>query len=122
MFKNTEYWKLRMLKMDYNEDGIDHEDNNSEEAIEMTSQDNRRDKSKSAVWKHFCVDDGKNICLHCKRTVVACDGNTSNLFSHLRTRHPAKYEIAVKAKKQQQQERKSKQGNIGPPSTSAIKE
>ena len=49
------------------------------------------------------------------------DGNTSNLFSHLRTRHPAKYEIAVKAKKQQQ-ERKRKRGNKGLPSTSAIKE
>ena len=54
-----------------NEDGIDHEDKNSEEeAVEATSQDNRQNKSKSAVWEHFCVEK-KNICLHCKRTVIA---------------------------------------------------
>ena len=45
VFKNTEYRKLRMRKMDCNEDGIDHEDNNSEEeAVETTSQDNRQDQ------------------------------------------------------------------------------
>ena len=43
------------------------------------------------------------FCLHCKHAVVARDGNTSNLFSHLRTKHPDKYEAAVKAKKQQQE-------------------
>jgi len=71
VFKNTEYRKLHMRKMDCNEDGIDHEDNNSEEeVVETTSQDNRQDKSKSVVWEHFCVDDDRNICLHCRRTVV----------------------------------------------------
>ena len=81
VFKNTEYRKLRMRKMDCNEDGIDHEDNNSEEeAVETTSQDNRQDKSKSVVWEHFCVDDGKNICLHCKETVVAHDETPQTCF------------------------------------------
>ena len=27
------------------------------------------------------------------------NGNTSNLFSHLCTQHPAKYELAIKAKR-----------------------
>ena len=63
----------------------------------------QKDKTKSVVWVHFRVNkDGKNVCLYCKRPVVARDRNTSNLFSHLRTKHPDKYEVAVKAKKQQQ--------------------
>jgi len=53
VFKNTKYQKLCMHKMDCNEDGIVHKDNNSEEAVETTSQDNRQDKQKSAVWENF---------------------------------------------------------------------
>ena len=45
------------------------------------------------------VEEGIAICLYCKRSVVARNSNTSNLFSHLRTQHPAKYELAMKAKK-----------------------
>ena len=88
-----------MRKMDANEesDASDHEESNREE------------RSKSVMWDHFCVNqDGKNICLHCKRVVKASDGNTSNLFSYLRTRHPKKYESAAKAKKQQQDGKRKK--------------
>ena len=97
-----------MRKMDANEesDASNHEENNREE------------RSKSVVWDHFRVNqDGKNICLLCERAVKASDGNNSNLFSHLRTRHPKKYKSAAKAKKQQQ-DRKKKQSNSAP-STSA---
>ena len=68
----------------------------------------RKDRTKSSAWTHFgiktaedgnSVEEGIAICLYCKRSVVARNGNTSNLFSHLRTQHPAKYELAMKAKK-----------------------
>ena len=98
-----------MRKMDANEesDASDHEESNREE------------RSKSVVWDHFRVNqDGKNICLHCERTVKASDGNTSNLFSHLQTRDPKQYKSAAKAKKQQQ-DRKRKQSTSGP-STSTM--
>ena len=56
------------------------------------------------MYEHFRVNkDGKNVCLYCKNAVVARDGNTSKLFLHLQTKHPDKYEAAVKAKKQQQE-------------------
>ena len=44
----------------------------------------QRDKTKSVIWVHFCVNkDGKNICVYCQHAVAARDGNTSNLFLHL---------------------------------------
>ena len=68
----------------------------------------RKGGTKSTAWIHFgiktgedgtSVEEGIAICLYCKRTVVARNGNTSNLFSHLRTQHSAKYELVMKAKK-----------------------
>ena len=68
----------------------------------------RKDRMKTSAWTHFgvktaedgnSVEEGIAICLYCKHSVVARNGNTSNLFSHLRTQHPAKYELAMKAKK-----------------------
>ena len=68
----------------------------------------RKSNAKSPVWDHFgfkagedgkAVDDGKPICLHCKRSVVARWANTSNLFSHLRSAHPIQYELAHSGKK-----------------------
>ena len=43
------------------------------------------------------------MCLHCKRSVSARNGNTSNLFSHLRTNHSKQYELASFTKKKPQQ-------------------
>ena len=63
----------------------------------------RKDRTKSSAWAHFGVkttEDGSAVCLYCNRSVVARNGNKSNLFSHLRTQHPAKYELAIKAKKE----------------------
>ena len=78
----------------------------------MAENDNdhlkRKDRMKTSAWTHFgvktaedgnSVEEGIAICLYCKQSVVARNGNTSNLFSHLRTQHPAKYELAMKAKK-----------------------
>ena len=100
--------------MDPNEEdhASDHEENNSdEEALEVNDESDsnkRQNKLRSVVWEHFRVNkDGQNVCLHCKHAVVARDRNTSNLFSHLRTKHPDKYEAAVKAKKQQQEKKRN---------------
>ena len=68
----------------------------------------RKSNAKSLVWDHFgfkagedgkAVDDGKPICLHCKRSVVARWANTLNLSSHLRSAHPIQYELAHCGKK-----------------------
>ena len=37
------------------------------------------------------LDDGKAVCLHCKKDVSARWGNTSNLLSHLRSKHHKEY-------------------------------
>ena len=76
----------------------------------------RKDRTKSSAWTHFSVktaEDGNSIengiaiCLYCKRTIVALNGNTSNLLLHLHTQHPAKYELVMKAKKKAKGEGKA---------------
>ena len=83
-------------------------DSREEEDVENDDVVKRKRKTKSCAWEHFGlkttedgkpVEDGSAVCRYCKRTVIAHNGNTSNLFSHLRTRHPVKYVVAVKAKK-----------------------
>ena len=83
-------------------------DSREEEDVENDDVVKRKRNTKSCAWEHFGlkttedgkpVEDGSAVCRYCKRTVIARNGNTSNLFSHLRTRHPAKYVVAVKAKK-----------------------
>ena len=53
---------------------------------------------KSKHWNYFglradeegkAIDDGKVVCKLCRVTVVARNGNTSNLKSHLRYNHKA---------------------------------
>ncbi len=62
----------------------------------------RKSNAKLPFWDHFgfkaaqdgkVVEDGEPICLHCKRSVAACWGNTSNLFSYLQSAHPIQYEL-----------------------------
>ena len=57
-------------------------------------------KSVSLAWNFFgfkpttpgaLIDEGSPICRLCKKTVSAKGGNTSNLFSHLKNRHPRQY-------------------------------
>lgn len=64
--------------------------------------------TKSVVWEYFgvwsengkIVDDGTAVCRSCRRNVVAKNGNTSNLLSHLRTRHSKLYsEVSVAMKR-----------------------
>ena len=46
------------------------------------------------------VDDGIAVCRSCRRNVVAKQGNTSNLLSHLRTRHSKLYsEVSMAMKR-----------------------
>lgn len=53
--------------------------------------------TKAQVWEFFglkkandgsAIDDGNVYCRACRKKVVAKQGNTSNLQSHLRTNHP----------------------------------
>ncbi|XP_070404472.1 E3 SUMO-protein ligase ZBED1-like [Nothobranchius furzeri] len=56
-------------------------------------------------WFGFSPDDKEQrnvICKVCKESVKASDGNTTNLFNHLKRRHPKQYnesQLAAKAKK-----------------------
>ena len=57
-------------------------------------------KTIAPIWKHFgfeADEEGKPqspdrpICRVCQQEVAAKDGNTSNLYSHLKDRHPDLY-------------------------------
>ena len=85
----------------------------------------RKDRTKSSTWAHFDIktteegnppEDESVVCLYCKQTVVARNGNTLNLFSHLRTQHSAKYDLAIKDKKKA----KGKEKSTGASSCSGI--
>ena len=60
--------------------------------------------TKSEVWHHFgltqengmVVGKDKLVCRLCSAKVSTKDGNTTNLFAHLKTKHP---ELYVEAKK-----------------------
>ena len=55
---------------------------------------------KSPVWTYFGMEaqSGDNvICRECRHTVSAKNGNTSNLFSHLKNNHPRLYHSVKKA-------------------------
>lgn len=53
------------------------------------------------VWVHTRGHWAKWRCKTCKESVKASDGNTTNLFNHLKRRHPKQYaeSLAAKAKK-----------------------
>ena len=57
-------------------------------------------KTITPVWKHFGFEADEEdkpqspdrpICCVCQQGVAAKDGNTSNLYSHLKDRHPGLY-------------------------------
>ena len=59
--------------------------------------------SSSIIWNWFGFTpddkDQKNIlCKICKESVKASDGNTTNLFNHLKRRHPTQYNESQTAK------------------------
>ena len=54
--------------------------------------------TKSLVWGYFglkaqgkAIDDGRVVCRSCQHSVVAKNGNTSNLISHLKVNHSRIY-------------------------------
>ena len=76
--------------------------------------------TKSVIWKYFDLeaDDEGNPkdadspkCKLCFQKVTACFGNTSNLYSHIRTTHPIVHKDlqAEKAEKPPTKSRKSEQ-------------
>ena len=89
-----------------------NEDQDSSEAREYESEESEeglqkhratliaKPKTKSAVWNFFRVESdsegrpsntNKPICCKCNEPVAASYGNTSNLFNHLRRKHPLVY-------------------------------
>ena len=63
-------------------------------------------KTKAFVWKYFGFETDANgsplrvdspKCRLCQATVAAKDSNTSNLYSHLRNKHPQEFLIAQRA-------------------------
>ena len=75
------------------DDGKDASSSNDNKLIE-------KQKPKSVVWSFFGykpngngkpMDESKPVCKICCGEVAVKDGNTSNLFSHLKHRHPKEY-------------------------------
>ena len=67
-------------------------------------------KAKAFVWKYFGFEtdgNGRPLCVDLPKcrlcpnhtTVAAKDSNTSNLYSHLKTKHPEEYALACQASK-----------------------
>ena len=92
--------------MDQNEGGDSSEEsgNESEESEEEVQEIEStlivKPKTKLVVWNFFHVEsdnDGcpsntnKPICCKCLEPVTASYGNTSNIFNHLRCKHPLIY-------------------------------
>lgn len=64
----------------------------------------RSRSSSSFVWKYFGfrvsnINQKQIICKESSRVVSAPQGNTTNLFNHLKTHHKIKYDECIKAKK-----------------------
>ncbi|XP_077467105.1 E3 SUMO-protein ligase ZBED1 [Stigmatopora argus] len=62
-----------------------------------------RRRSSSVIWAHFGfrasdTQQEEVICKECGRVVQAPQGNTTNLFNHLKTHHKNKHEECIKAR------------------------
>ena len=68
----------------------------------MTEKKNTR----SVVWEHFRLksmtegglkkeEKDRPVCVHCSKDVGTKGGNTTNLFTHLREKHPSVYSLIV---------------------------
>ena len=86
---------------DNERDSVDEEIEENDTASNDTLVSNK--KTKAFVWKYFGFEtDGNGRPLHvdspkcrlCQATVAAKDSNTSNLYSHLRNKHPNEYLLA----------------------------
>ena len=77
----------------------------------------RKKKKQSKVWMYFQKiknsDGGDCVkCTECGKTVKTKTGNTTNLLSHLKTKHPSKY-ADVKQKAEQEKKRNAKRPREG---------
>ena len=89
----------------------DEEGHSSDERIEEYDEPDSntlvsKKKTTSFVWKYFGFETDRNgrplridtpKCRLCQATVAAKDSNTSNLYSHLRNKHPEEFVIAQRA-------------------------
>ena len=70
-----------------------------------------KNNSKSDIWRHFglrqidgrIVEVDKPVCRECFVEVCAKLGNTSNLYSHLKTKHPDLYADLQKSSQSKKQ-------------------
>jgi len=90
---------------------VDHaatEEENSSTVMPLSSDDISlvaKKNTKSQVWRHFglkqvdgkVVETDKPVCRECSMQVCAKFGNTSNLYSHLKTNHPDLYTVLAKS-------------------------
>ena len=80
----------------------------------------KKKKVTSIVWEHFrlkSITDNKGVhhdksnpvCLHCHKSVAAKGGNTTNLFTHLRDKHPAIFATSLCPIQSHQEKKNSRQ-------------
>ena len=92
------------------EDEVSEISNSERDKLESISSDTcvLKRKTKGFVWKYFGFETDRNGHLHfvnlpkcclCQATVAVEDSNTSNLYSHLKSKHPEDYSIAQVSKK-----------------------
>ena len=90
------------LEIDCDSDEVrENESKRSEDKVqEIESMLIAKPKTKSAVWNFFLVESDSDGCpsntnkliwCKCFEPVAAIYGNTSNLFNHLRCKHPLVY-------------------------------
>ena len=65
---------------------------------------NKKGKNKSAVWKHFGFKESDSeqeqiLCKICNTVVSAPQGNTTNLFNHLKSKHKVVYDQTIQEQK-----------------------
>ena len=64
----------------------------------------KKGKNKSAVWKHFGFKESdaeqeQILCKICYTVVSAPQGNTTNLFNHLKSKHKVVYDQTIQEQK-----------------------
>ena len=102
----------------YSSDVRESENEESEEEVqEIESELIAKPKTKSAVWNFFRVESDsegrpsntdKPICCKCLERVAASYGNTSNIFNHLRRKHPLVY---TRVRDKKKSKKKSSKGS-----------
>ena len=81
---------------------------------QTTANEKEAEKEESAVWLYFqkIKNSGQSgtgyrvECIECGKNVKTAKGNTTNLMSHLKTKHPKKYEEDRRLRKTEVEERK----------------